>query len=133
MKNTTTSKDEEVLPEVKYVGICDSDLPGLEHKCSEIIKKVGKNVTNFKVGQHVCIEPDVPCYKCEFFLSGYHKVCPNVDLMATQPNYCGTLSNYLTYPEAMTFHLPENMSLIEGNLVEPATVDIIQQKYPAIS
>ncbi|MCX8585591.1 NAD(P)-dependent alcohol dehydrogenase [Gilliamella sp. B3023] len=134
-------KDDEILLEVKYVGICGSDVHGFEHgpfippkdpnqviglghECSGIIKKVGKNVTKFKVGQRVCIEPGVPCYQCEFCLSGHYNVCPNVDFMATQPNYRGALTNYLTHPEAMTFHLPQNMSLIEGALVEPAAVGI---------
>lgn len=134
-------KDDEVLIEVKYVGICGSDVHGFEHgpyippkdpnqviglghECSGIIKKIGKNVTKFKVGQRVCIEPGVPCYQCEFCLSGHYNVCPNVDFMATQPNYRGALTNYLTHPEAMTYHLPENMSLIEGALVEPAAVGI---------
>ena len=136
-----TPKDDEVLIEVKYVGICGSDVHGFEHgpyippkdpnqviglghECSGIIKKIGKNVKKFTVGQRVCIEPGVPCYKCEFCLSGHYNVCPNVDFMATQPNYRGALTNYLTHPEAMTFHLPENMSLIEGALVEPAAVGI---------
>lgn len=136
-----TPKDDEVLIEVKYVGICGSDVHGFEHgpyippkdpnqiiglghECSGIVKKIGKNVRKFKVGQRVCIEPGVPCYTCEFCLSGHYNVCPNVDFMATQPNYRGALTNYLTHPEAMTFHLPENMSLIEGALVEPAAVGI---------
>ncbi len=139
--DTPTPKDDEVLIEVKYVGICGSDVHGFEHgpyippkdpnqiiglghECSGIIKKIGKNVKKFTVGQRVCIEPGVPCYKCEFCLSGHYNVCPNVDFMATQPNYRGALTNYLTHPEAMTFHLPENMSLIEGALVEPAAVGI---------
>ena len=139
--DTPTPQDDEVLIEVKYVGICGSDVHGFEHgpyippkdpnqiiglghECSGIIKKIGKNVKKFTVGQRVCIEPGVPCYKCEFCLSGHYNVCPNVDFMATQPNYRGALTNYLTHPEAMTFHLPENMSLIEGALVEPAAVGI---------
>ena len=57
-------------------------------------------------------------------MEGHYNVCPNVDFMATQPNYKGALTNYLTHPESMTFHLPDHMSLIEGALVEPAAVGI---------
>lgn len=143
IKNTElpTPKDDEVLIEVKYVGICGSDVHGFEHgpfippkdpnqviglghECSGIITNIGKKVTKFKIGERVCIEPGVPCYKCEFCLQGHYNVCPNVDFMATQPNYRGALTNYLTHPEAMTFSLPEKMSLIEGALVEPAAVGI---------
>jgi L-iditol 2-dehydrogenase len=42
--------------------------------------------------------------------------------MATQPNYRGALTNYLCHPENFTYKLPENLSTLEGALVEPAAV-----------
>ena len=42
--------------------------------------------------------------------------------MATQPNYKGALTNYLTHPERFTYHLPAHMDMVEGALVEPAAV-----------
>lgn len=136
-----TPKNDEVLIEVGYVGICGSDVHGFEHgpyippkdpnqeiglghEVSGVVKDIGKDVTKFKIGDRVCIEPGIPCYKCEYCMEGHYNVCPNVDFMATQPNYKGALTNYLTHPESMTFHLPDHMSLIEGALVEPAAVGI---------
>lgn len=136
-----TPKNDEVLIEVGYVGICGSDVHGFEHgpyippkdpnqeiglghEVSGVVKNIGKDVTKFKIGDRVCIEPGIPCYKCEYCMEGHYNVCPNVDFMATQPNYKGALTNYLTHPESMTFHLPDHMSLIEGALVEPAAVGI---------
>ena len=136
-----TLKNDEVLIEVGYVGICGSDVHGFEHgpyippkdpnqeiglghEVSGVVKDIGKDVTKFKIGDRVCIEPGIPCYKCEYCMEGHYNVCPNVDFMATQPNYKGALTNYLTHPESMTFHLPDHMSLIEGALVEPAAVGI---------
>lgn len=136
-----TPKNNEVLIEVGYVGICGSDVHGFEHgpyippkdpnqeiglghEVSGVVKDIGQDVTNFKIGDRVCIEPGIPCYKCEYCMEGHYNVCPNVDFMATQPNYKGALTNYLTHPESMTFHLPDHMSLIEGALVEPAAVGI---------
>lgn len=134
-------KDDEVLLKVEYVGICGSDVHGFEHgpyippkdpnqeiglghECAGTVIGVGNKVTKFKVGDRVAIEPGVPCGKCRFCLEGKYNICPNVDFMATQPNYRGALTNYLCHPESFTFKLPDNMDTMEGALVEPASVGI---------
>lgn len=132
-------KDDEVLIKVEYVGICGSDVHGFEsgpfippkdpnqeiglgHECAGTVVKVGAKVTKFKPGDRVCIEPGVPCGKCRFCLEGHYNICPDVDFMATQPNYKGALTNYLCHPESFTYLLPDNMNTMEGALVEPASV-----------
>lgn len=132
-------KEDEVLIKVEYVGICGSDVHGFEsgpfippkdpnqeiglgHECAGTVVKVGSKVTKFKPGDRVCIEPGVPCGKCKFCLEGHYNICPDVDFMATQPNYRGALTNYLCHPESFTYLLPDNMDTMEGALVEPAAV-----------
>lgn len=132
-------KDDEVLLKVEYVGICGSDIHGFEsgpfippkdpnqkiglgHECAGTVVGVGSKVKKIRVGDRVNIEPGVPCGKCKFCLEGRYNICPDVDFMATQPNYRGALTNYLTHPEALTYKLPDNMDTMEGALVEPAAV-----------
>lgn len=132
-------KDDEVLIKVEYVGICGSDVHGFEsgpfippsdpnqkiglgHECAGTVADIGVKVTKFKVGDRVNIEPGVPCGKCRFCLEGKYNICPSVDFMATQPNYRGALTNYLCHPENLTYKIPDNMSIMEGALVEPAAV-----------
>lgn len=132
-------KDDEVLIKVEYVGICGSDVHGFEsgpfippsdpnqkiglgHECAGEVVGIGTKVTKFKIGDKVCIEPGVPCGKCRFCLEGKYNVCPDVDFMATQPNYRGALTNYLCHPESFVYKIPGNMSTLEGALVEPAAV-----------
>lgn len=134
-------KDDEVLIKVEYVGICGSDVHGFEsgpfippkdpnqeiglgHECAGTVAAVGRNVRKFKIGDRVNIEPGVPCGKCRYCLEGKYNICPDVDFMATQPNYRGALTNYLCHPESFTYKLPENMDTLEGALVEPAAVGI---------
>lgn len=131
----------EVLIAVHTVGICGSDVHsfqsgpfippkdpnqkiGLGHECSGTIQAVGEGVIDFSPGDRVCIEPGVPCGVCRFCRTGRYNLCPEMDFMATQPNYRGALANYLTHPASMTFRLPENMSFTEGALVEPAAVGV---------
>ena len=132
-------RDDEVLLKVEYVGICGSDIHGFEsgpfippkdpnqeiglgHECAGTVVGIGSKVTKFKIGDKVCIEPGVPCGKCRFCLEGKYNICPDVDFMATQPNYRGALTNYLCHPESFTFKLPDNMDALAGALVEPAAV-----------
>lgn len=132
-------KEDEVLIKVEYVGICGSDVHGFEsgpfippsdpnqeiglgHECAGVVAGIGSKVTRFKIGDRVNIEPGVPCGKCRFCLEGKYNICPDVDFMATQPNYRGALTNYLCHPESFTYKLPDNMSTMEGALVEPAAV-----------
>lgn len=132
-------KEDEVLIKVEYVGICGSDIHGFEsgpfippkdpnqkiglgHECAGTVVSVGSKVKKFKAGDRVNIEPGVPCGTCRYCREGRYNICPDVDFMATQPNYRGALTNYLVHPESMTYHLPENVDTMEGALVEPAAV-----------
>ena len=132
-------KEKEILLKVEYVGMCGSDIHGFEfgpyippkdpnqkiglgHEVAGEVVKIGSIVTKFKVGDKVLIEPGVPDDSCEYCREGRYNICPDVDFMATQPNYRGALTQYMTHPEEWTYHIPEGMSTMEGALVEPAAV-----------
>lgn len=132
-------KDNEILLKVEYVGMCGSDIHGFEfgpfippkdpnqkiglgHEAAGEVVKIGAKVTKFKVGDKVIIEPGVPDDSCEYCRTGRYNICPKVDFMATQPNYRGALTQYMTHPEEWTYHIPKGMSTMEGALVEPAAV-----------
>ena len=132
-------KDNEILMKVEYVGMCGSDIHGFEfgpfippkdpnqkiglgHEVAGEVVKVGANVTKFKPGDKVLIEPGVPDDSCEYCREGRYNICPAVDFMATQPNYKGALCQYMTHTEEWTYHVPEGMTTMEAALVEPAAV-----------
>lgn len=132
-------KNDEVVVKIEYCGICGSDVHFfkegrigkkvidrpfiLGHECSGVITQLGSEVTGWKVGDRVVLEPGIPCGKCEFCKSGRYNLCPNVHFMASPP-YDGALRNYLAYPADMLFALPENVSLLEGALIEPLCVGL---------
>ncbi len=132
-------KENEILMKVEYVGMCGSDIHGFEfgpfippkdpnqkiglgHEVAGEVIKIGSKVTKFKVGDKVLIEPGVPDDSCEYCRTGRYNICPDVDFMATQPNYRGALTQYMVHPEEWTYHIPEGMTTMEAALVEPAAV-----------
>lgn len=129
----------EVLVEIDVVGICGSDahyythgnigdfvVKGdfiLGHETAGVVTSIGSDVKNLKVGDRVALEPGVVCGKCEQCLSGKYNLCEHVEFFATPP-YHGVFSNYVKHPENLCFKLPENVSNMEGALVEPLAVGL---------
>lgn len=127
----------EVLVKLEYVGICGSDLHFYEHghigECrvsypfvlghepGGTVVQVGTNVKGLKVGDRVCLEPGKTCGHCEFCKSGKYNLCPDVQFFATPP-YDGVFQEYVAHPEELCFKLPENVSTMEGALIEPLAV-----------
>jgi L-iditol 2-dehydrogenase len=132
-------KDNDVLIKVEVVGICGSDVHYyqhgkigdfivngdfiLGHECAGEVIEVGNGVKTLKVGDRVALEPGKTCGQCEFCKTGRYNLCPDVEFFATPP-YHGTLTNYVTHPEDMCFKLPDNVSNVEGALVEPLSVGL---------
>ena len=76
-----------------------------------------------KPGDRVAMEPGIPCRRCVRCKDGHYNLCPDMAFAATPP-FDGTLARYYTLPEDFCYKLPENVSLEEGALVEPASVGV---------
>lgn len=130
---------DEVLVKMEAIGICGSDIHYyshgkigdfvvefpfiLGHECAGSIIEVGCDVRHLKIGDRVALEPGVPCGRCEFCLTGKYNLCPDVKFFATPP-HDGCLMNYVSHPAQFAFKLPDNVSSIEGALVEPLAIGI---------
>ena len=130
-------KDDEVLVKLEYVGICGSDLHYYEsgaigdyvvkppfvlgHEPGGTVVEVGKNVTHLKVGHRVALEPGKTCGHCEFCKTGRYNLCPDVVFFATPP-VDGVFQEYVAHEAGLCFKLPDNVSTMEGALIEPLAV-----------
>ena len=130
-------KENEVLVKLEYVGICGSDLHYYEtgaignyvveppfvlgHEPGGVVVEVGENVTHLKVGDRVALEPGKACGHCEFCKEGKYNLCPDVVFFATPP-VDGVFQEYVAHEADLCFKLPENVSTLEGALIEPLAV-----------
>lgn len=127
----------EVLVKVEYVGICGSDLHYYEsgrigdyiveppfvlgHEAGGTVVEVGEGVTHLKVGDKVAMEPGKTCGHCEHCKAGKYNLCEDVIFFATPP-VDGVFQEYVAHEAGLCFKLPDNMSTMEGALIEPLAV-----------
>lgn len=128
-----------VVVSVEYVGICGSDVHYfhngqvgiyivdlehdymLGHEAGGVITEVGEGVEGLKVGDKVALEPGITCGHCEFCKEGKYNLCPDVVFLATPP-VPGCNEEFIEYPADYCFKLPDNMTTMEGALIEPLNV-----------
>ncbi len=122
-------KSEEVLVKVKACGICGTDIhifkgefpakfpviPG--HEFSGIIEEVGENVKNFKKGDRVAVNPNIPCGKCYYCKKGLPHFC--VDWNAIGIHLLGAYAEYTIVPEPNLYKIPSNLEFEEAAFAEP--------------
>jgi len=124
---------EDVLVQMKRVGVCGSDIqvyhgkhkymkfPVVQgHEGAGVISKVGGKVIGLKVGDRVTIQPQVVCGECAPCRSGHYNVCKNLKVYGVHTG--GMFTEYFPVPASKVLRLPDAMSFDEGSLVEPVAV-----------
>ncbi|KAF2139817.1 uncharacterized protein K452DRAFT_253361 [Aplosporella prunicola CBS 121167] len=130
-------KEGEVTVAVKSTGICGSDVHFwhagcigpmivkdthiLGHESAGTVIATSPTVTHLKPGDHVAIEPNIPCHKCEPCLTGRYNGCENVDFLSTPP-VPGLLRRYVNHPAMWCHKIPQDMSFEDGSMLEPLSV-----------
>jgi L-iditol 2-dehydrogenase len=122
--------EDEVLIEVKAVGVCGSDIPRVLHKgayrqgltigheFSGVIVKKGSNVQDWQEGQRVTVAPLVPCMKCEYCVDGLYSLCNDYDYYGSRTD--GAMAKYIKVSPKNLVLLPDNVSFEAGAMVDPA-------------
>lgn len=142
---------KEVLINIHAAAICKTDLeiyagtfphlrtgllklpriPG--HEWSGVVAKVGSQVTRFQPGDRVTGDTAIGCGECEYCLAGGYNLCPNRQTVGVLRKD-GAFTEQLVMPERHLYIIPDNISLDQAALVEPAAVAVhaIHQLNPKL-
>ncbi|MEM3921749.1 MAG: alcohol dehydrogenase catalytic domain-containing protein [Nitrososphaerota archaeon] len=115
----------EVLVEIKAASICGTDahyqkgefLPAklpiiLGHEGAGIVKEVGENVTNVKVGDKVVVHYIISCGYCKYCLRGYDNRCLN--RISIGHDVDGTFAEYIKIPAVNAIKMADNIPFEQG-------------------
>jgi D-xylulose reductase len=124
---------------LKTVGVCGSDVHYythgaigpfvvrapmiLGHEASGVVIETGRDVTELKEGDRVCMEPGVPDPASRASRLGMYNLDPAVRFWATPPVH-GILRPSVVHPADFTFKLPDNVSFAAAAMVEPLAVGV---------
>lgn len=119
---------DDVLIKVRAAGICGTDLhifkgeyeaqypliPG--HEFSGEVVGVGANVRNFRIGDRVTADPNIPCNRCIYCQRNEPNQCIHLKAVGVTRN--GAFAEYVTIPEGNVFSIGQ-LPYRAAALVEP--------------
>lgn len=139
-----TASDNQVKIEVKFAGICGSDLheynhgpqlipydepyslnghqgtTTLGHEFSGVVEEVGKNVTGLKKGDRVTVEPIFRNPESPFIERGDYNLSEPLGFVGLTAD--GAFAKYVVVEDYMVHKIPEAVSFEQAAIVEPAAV-----------
>jgi L-iditol 2-dehydrogenase len=127
----------DVLLRILRAGICGSDLHYytqgqigdqivrfpfcIGHECSAVVVDVGKQVTRFKPGDRVVVDPSVSCGICDQCRLGHFHTCRKVRFLGCPDQLEGCLCDLLVMPEDCCYGA-KGLTADQAALVEPLSI-----------
>jgi L-iditol 2-dehydrogenase len=122
----------DILVQMHACGICGSDLEKvfgeygqpsmrLGHEPAGVVINIGKEVSNFKIGDRIFTHHHVPCYSCHLCLHGSETSCTKYSESNLSP--CGLSEKYIV-PKWNVDHggvlkLDDSVSFSDAAMIEP--------------
>ncbi len=125
---------QEVLVEVKAVGICGSDIPRIYrtgthrmplipgHEFAGKVVKLGEKAEELWLGKRVGVFPLLPCRDCDACRSGRFEMCRNYSYLGSRCD--GGFAQYVSAPVWNLMELPDHVSFEEAAMLEPMSVAV---------
>jgi L-iditol 2-dehydrogenase len=131
---------DDVLVQVKAVGICGSDIHGYDgstgrripplvmgHEAAGVIAATGANVKNYHVGDRVTFDSMVSCGKCFFCFRGEINLCDNREVLGVscgEYRRHGAFAEYVQVPQNILYRLPAELPYELAALIEPVSIAV---------
>jgi len=130
--------DDEVLVRVKAVGICGSDVHGMDgstgrripplvmgHEAAGIIGAVGSQVSGWKEGDRVTFDSTI--YKLDdwYTRKGLYNLSDGRMVLGVSPGEYrrhGAFAEYVNVPQHILYRIPDQVSFTQASMVEPVAV-----------
>lgn len=129
---------DEVLVQVKVVGLCQSDIKKIRyplyeaprifgHETAGIISAVGSAVKGYQVGQRVVVMHHIPCMHCEYCMNDNFSMCDVYKNVTTTAGFTpsgGGFADYVKVPGHIVQHgglipIPDDVTFEQASFVEP--------------
>lgn len=126
----------EILVETTVSGVCGSDthaaagqhpsiplpyFPG--HEVVGIVRQVGDDVDGIVPGQHITVEPTLPCWTCKMCKTERSNLCENLGFFGCGYEQ-GGMADYFTIPANRAHIIPSGMSDLQASLIEPLATPV---------
>jgi propanol-preferring alcohol dehydrogenase len=125
---TPQPQNNEVLIRIKAAGICHSDvhyregvasvayLPiTLGHEIAGVIEELGSNVSDFEVGDRVCVNYMITCGECHYCVSGSEQFCIKGKMIGKDVN--GGYAELISLPTRGIFKIPDSLSFEHASVM----------------
>ena len=128
------AKNGEVVIKVMACGICGTDIHIYEgdegaaktprgtvlgHEFSGIVTELGEGMTEIKVGDRVCIDPNKLCGSCYYCRNAIGHFCENMIGIGTTVN--GGFEEYCAVPQSQVYKIADTTSFEEAAMAEPVS------------
>jgi len=136
--------EEGILVKVEAVGLCGSDIRTFDvghgklippqvigHEVAGVIESIGKNISDFSVGDKVAVNPIIPCGHCEYCKMGFGNHCKNLEFLGT--TIPGGYAQYVAIPKVAlandcVIKITNNLPMEQVPLAETTASVICAQK-----
>lgn len=130
----------DVLVQVKACGICGSDIHGYDgssgrripplvmgHEAAGVVAEVGRQVSNFKAGDHITFDSTVSCGECYFCRRGSINLCDNrmvLGVSCGEYRRHGAFAEYVSVPQHICYQLPSDLPFEHAAMIEAVSVAV---------
>ena len=132
-KRPIAHEKNEVLIKIRATGICGTDIHGYQgthatikpprimgHEISGEVMETGPEVTSFKRGDRVVVDPVISCGQCYACLQGRNNICTTVRCLGVHVD--GGFSDFIKVSAENLYKISDEISWEHAAMIEPFSI-----------